>query len=50
MTDEEKRRLESRQQSLVDLVKDLQAGDLTIEDMDRDALEALRGLLPDLSS
>ena len=45
MTMEERNRLENRQRSLLDLVGDLQAGTIRIEDMDKDMLARLREFL-----
>ena len=45
ITAEEKRRLASSQRGLSDLVRDLQSGNVLIDDIDRDVLERLRELL-----
>ena len=45
MTLEERKRLENSQRSLFDLVGDLQAGNVRVEDMDKDLLARLREFL-----
>ena len=45
MTVEERKRLENSQRSLIDLVGDLQAGTVHVEDIDKDLLAKLREFL-----
>ena len=44
-TPEERKRIQGRQRSLLDLVTDLQSGKLKREDLDESAVESLRDLL-----
>ena len=47
MTIEESRRIRSRQKSIDDLVKDFDAGNVLIEDLDEESIEKLRAFLLD---
>ena len=42
MTDQEQRRLQSRQQNLHDLVSDLKSGDLLLKDLDENEMTVIR--------
>ncbi len=47
MTRAERKRVESRQRGLEDLIKELETGDLHVEDLDKGVLDRLKGLLDD---